>query len=146
MPPLRKRAVDIPLLVEEFSEELGAGEVSDNIPYSSIIEWQGELWPGNVRELKNRVEKSLIFGTWESDPPGTATGELLNDSMWKSPGDGEAIPYKTAKARLLSSFEKAYWTDVLDSCRGNVSAAAQRGGIHRKSLEYLMKKHEIKRK
>jgi len=55
------------------------------------------------------------------------------------------MPFKDAKGRLVGDFERRYWEDLLDQAEGNVTRAAALGGIHRKSLEYLMKKLDLSR-
>ncbi len=63
VPPLRKRAEDIPLLVEHFlghfNEENGK-EVARVTP--EVLErFLGYPWPGNVRELENVVERGVVL-------------------------------------------------------------------------------------
>ena len=53
------------------------------------------------------------------------------------------LPFKDAKNRLVEEFERVYWTRLLRKTSGNVSEAARQGGIHRKSLEYLLKKIDV---
>jgi DNA-binding NtrC family response regulator len=145
IPALRERQEDIPLLVEELESELGAEELGERIPIATIQAWQRHTWPGNVRELRNAVERSLLLGSmhipsFNQEQPIT---ENVKD-FWRLGGD-EVMPFKEAKARLLADFERGYWTSLLDEHKGNVTRAAQRGGIHRKSLEYLMKKLMLER-
>jgi DNA-binding NtrC family response regulator len=54
-------------------------------------------------------------------------------------------PYKDAKADRLDEFERAYWTRMLAEHGGNITRAAEAGGLHRKSLEYLLRKHGMDR-
>ena len=54
-----------------------------------------------------------------------------------------SLPFKDAKNRLIEEFERHYWTRLLRKSAGNISEAARRGGIHRKSLEYLLKKLDV---
>jgi len=63
IPPLRKRAEDIPVLFRHF-----AGEVSrkNKVPFAGISPeamalLQSYHWPGNVRELRNVVESTLVL-------------------------------------------------------------------------------------
>ncbi|MEL6182345.1 MAG: helix-turn-helix domain-containing protein, partial [Myxococcota bacterium] len=58
----------------------------------------------------------------------------------------EDIPFKEAKNQLIEEFEMAYWTRLLERTDGNVSKAARIAGVHRKSLEYILKKLDISRK
>jgi DNA-binding NtrC family response regulator len=45
---------------------------------------------------------------------------------------------------LVEAFERRYWTRLLEASGGNISEAARRGGIHRKSLEYLLRKLDLR--
>ncbi len=56
-----------------------------------------------------------------------------------------SVPYKPAKERLLEAFETDYWTGLLRITGGNVSETARRAGVHRKSVEYAMKKLGLER-
>jgi DNA-binding NtrC family response regulator len=156
VPSLRQRAEDIPLLVEDLEEELGASDLGLRIPGGAVEVWQRQPWPGNVRELRNAVERALLFGPdsisvgGPSGPNGfgpegpPTSGSSRGELFWRL-GDGEVMPFKDAKARLVGDFERRYWEDLLDQAEGNVTRAAALGGIHRKSLEYLMKKLDLDR-
>ncbi|MFH1532259.1 MAG: sigma 54-interacting transcriptional regulator [Pseudomonadota bacterium] len=155
IPALRQRVEDIPLLVEDLEEELGASDLGLRIPGGTIDGWQRLPWAGNVRELKNAVERALLFGPDSSamggasapnafDPEGPPAGDVGGPLFWRL-GEGEVMPFKDAKARLVGDFERRYWADLLDQAEGNVTRAAGLGGIHRKSLEYLMKKLDLDR-
>src|SRR5579859_2278348 len=110
-------------------------------------------WPGNVRELKNFVERYLVFAP--SDP--AAAVQLLEgpghppaESEEKAKGRASAavvrydLPYKEAKTELLESFEIQYCKRLLVKNKGNISAAARDAGLHRKHMEELVKKHQLK--
>ena len=55
------------------------------------------------------------------------------------------LPFKDAKARLVDSFERVYWERALATHGWNVSATARESGLHRKSLEYLVRKLGLER-
>jgi DNA-binding NtrC family response regulator len=146
IPPLRERLEDVPLLVEDLEEELGGRDMGRSIPRSTVEAWQVLPWPGNVRELRNAVERTLLLGPEDDTAPAAAlpaTG--AGERFWLRP-EGPVLPYKTAKEQLLARFERDYWQDILARFDGNVTRAAAAGGIHRKSLEYLLKKLGIDRK
>ena len=96
-------------------------------------------YPGNVRELRNLMERSCLLsdGVELTVEPGTRPPVPAGGSDFSALMN---LPYKEAKDSLVSSFEERYWTRLLDGCNGNISEAARQGGIHRKSLEYLLKK------
>ena len=64
IPPLRRRAEDIPLLIEHFISELIEGNKSrlEGFSAAAIDLLQNYAWPGNVRELRNLLEH-LVFLT-----------------------------------------------------------------------------------
>ena len=62
LPPLHKRTEDIPLLVEHFIEQLGAGrDARLQISFSTMEKLKRHRWPGNVRELRNFIERATIL-------------------------------------------------------------------------------------
>ncbi|PKN55194.1 MAG: hypothetical protein CVU56_22640 [Deltaproteobacteria bacterium HGW-Deltaproteobacteria-14] len=151
LPPLRRRPEDIPLLVETFLAAAGATDVQ--VGYETMRRLQAHPWPGNVRELKNYVERAVVL----AENGRLETRHLSSRSIKQEPavqevGDGARallsvdydLPFKDAKQRLLEVFETRYWTRLLDDTGGNISEAARRGGIHRKSLEYVVKKLDLK--
>ena len=154
LPPLRRRVEDIPLLVKHFLRSL-ADEGEDTMPigYETILKLQAHRWPGNVRELKNFVERATLLSTGDRletkhlSPPSfgdTAHGDDTQGNGLMVGGFDENLPFKDAKARLIESFERLYWSRLLEKTNGNVSAAARMAGIHRKSAEYLLKKLDLK--
>ncbi len=161
LPPLRKRVEDIPLLVEHFLGELG--ERSDGqlqVSFSTMEKLKKHRWPGNVRELRNFVERAAVLsedGRVETrflklGRPRTETGAQTEEGgggMLDGIAQGaiaDEMPFKDAKGRLVEAFEKAYWSALLERSGGNVSQAARLAGVHRKSVEYIMRKLDLKRK
>ncbi len=63
VPPLRKRAEDIPLLIETFLKDSEKSNRKKRKSFSpEAIELMcGFPWPGNVRELKNFVERLILM-------------------------------------------------------------------------------------
>ena len=62
IPPLRRRAEDIPLLIEHFIGQLTQDNKSrlEGFSAAAIDLLQNYAWPGNVRELRNLIEH-LVF-------------------------------------------------------------------------------------
>ncbi len=62
IPPLRRRAEDIPLLIEYFIGELTQDNKSrlEGFSAAAMDLLQNYAWPGNVRELRNLIEH-LVF-------------------------------------------------------------------------------------
>jgi two-component system response regulator AtoC/two-component system nitrogen regulation response regulator NtrX len=155
LPPLRDRKEDIPLLVNHFIDHFSQSSGrAVNIAYSTMEKLQRHHWPGNVRELKNFVERAALLAdndrleTRYLNLPRTSLEaaepepSLPSDSHLHFQGD---LPFKEAKNRLVESFEKRYWTRLLRKTDGNVSKAARIAGVHRKSVEYILKKLDLSR-
>jgi DNA-binding NtrC family response regulator len=151
LPPLRKRVEDIPVLVNHFVKQFSPKGAPIEISYDTMRKLAAFPWTGNVRELRNFVERAALLtdtGRIETRfvraPTSRKAEEPEGDARDASglPVDYD-LPFKDAKSRLVDAFEQAYWTRQLSSSGGNISEAARRGGIHRKSLEYLLKKLDI---
>ena len=63
VPPLRERAVDVPMLAREFMAEFcaEAGVKAKKITARAMRALQAHSWPGNVRELRNLMERLVIM-------------------------------------------------------------------------------------
>ena len=154
IPPLRERSDDIPLLIEHFLEQLETDQKPE-VSFETMNKLMKHQWSGNVRELKNYVDRAALLSgdgkmetrflmpqtsaaksTQESDSPtSSGTSPLSIDFN---------LPFKDAKNQLVESFERTYWLRMLRANRWNISAAAREAGIHRKSLEYVVRKLDLK--
>ena len=152
LPALRQRPEDVPLLVEHFLATAGASDVQ--VGWETMKRLQQHPWPGNVRELKNYVDRAVVLaehGRLETRHLSTR-GVKQASADAQIGGDGERMqlavdidmPFKDAKGQLLDVFETRYWSRLLEMTNGNISEAARRGGIHRKSLEYIVKKLDLR--
>jgi DNA-binding NtrC family response regulator len=135
LPPLRERSSDIPILVKHF---LAQHALKDGVVYSLDEAVLARLvlrpWPGNVRELRNAVETILAFGTDEARPEKAAPRDVPLD-----------IPFKTAKARLVESFERDYLVSVLGRHGGNITAAAATAGLDRVHFLRLLDRYGLRK-
>jgi DNA-binding NtrC family response regulator len=135
LPPLRERKEDIPMLVEEFLERLGA-ELQRVLRVSpdTMATLLAHDWPGNVRELRNVLERGAVV----------AQGDVIRPEDLGLGGAGSPC----AAAAALSSLdevEKRHIAEVLSRCSGNVSQSARVLGIDRVTLYNKIKKYHLKR-
>ena len=129
IPPLRRRAEDIPFLVEMFCKKYAQkfGIPTPEIESNAISSLQKCEWQGNVRELENRVQRALLL----------ARGDKLQaeDFLEDSQGDEGAWRIHFGGCEhSLEQVEHAYIAQVLERHEGNQSKAAQVLGIDRKTL------------
>ncbi len=62
LPPLRDRAVDIPLLLDHYLNKYNAAyQRRVTLDKTAVATLTGYGWPGNVRELANTVERLVIM-------------------------------------------------------------------------------------
>lgn len=146
LPPLRERADDIPLLVEHFLKRFNTrlDKSVQRVAPDALAALLEHPWPGNIRELENLMERSVLLVEGDTihlaDLPGlrrvsgTATigGDL--DEM----GLKEFVRVHTAK------LERARIQRVLEAEGSNVTRAARRLGISRKSLQTKMKDYGLR--
>ena len=60
LPPLRERAVDIPLLAQHFLTQF-AGAATPALTPDAMALMQEYSWPGNIRELRNVIERVVLL-------------------------------------------------------------------------------------
>ena len=132
-PPLRDRPEDIPILARHFTKKYAAkmGRQIEKIPADTmraLVNWR---WPGNIRELENFIERAVILSRGPSLRAPLA--EIRQDA-------GEA-----AGSPTLEQVEREHIIRVLRECGGVVTTAATRLGLHRTTLNAMMRKLGISR-
>jgi DNA-binding NtrC family response regulator len=153
LPDLKDRPDDIPLLVEHFLAATTKGRDPLTISYATMERLKAHPWPGNVRELRNFVERAALLATGGrveekflvvGEDLRQASPTIVADPSGHLVVDVEA-PFKEAKSHLVDAFERAYWTKLLERTDGNISKASRIAGVHRKSVEYILRKLDITR-
>jgi len=159
LPPLRDRPDDVPLLAQHFLGAHPANRRADgSLRISGIAPPAMDVfmeydWPGNVRELLNVIERAVSFTEGEvidiEDLPEYLVGsspETNRERADRKGGEPVAavdVPFKEAKERWVSSFEREYIVGLLRKNDGNISHAAREADIDRKYFRKLMKKYGI---
>jgi transcriptional regulator with PAS, ATPase and Fis domain len=143
VPPLRDRLEDIPLLTQNFLEQLN-NKVDKQVvttTQEAIDVLQRFNWPGNVRELQNVIERAFWLTDSDSIVPQDLPAKLIEDVQ---PAIDASLPYGEAKRVYLEPFEKGYLSRLLEDSEGNVSRAAEKAGLHRSSFQRLLKQHGVR--
>ncbi len=132
-PPLRDHPEDIPALARHFTKKYAAkmDRVIDKIPAETMKALTAWSWPGNVRELENFIERSVILSRGPNLRAPIA--ELRADSP-------EAGGNST-----LEEVERDHILRIFRETGGVISAAANRLGMPRTTLNAMMKKLGISR-
>lgn len=135
IPPLRERREDIPMLLARLLQDFDA-QPGFTVPREVIPLFQSYSWPGNVRELRNSLHKLLVFPDRKDLIP--------RDTQDAGTDTDIDVPFKEAKRRVLTDFERRYITKLLTAKGYNVSESARSTGIDRKYLERMIKKLQLK--
>ncbi len=152
LPPLRDRREDIPLLVSHFVEKynLRLGKRVEGIEPEALELLMAYTWPGNIRELENLMERSVLFADGS-----TIQASALPDAL-RERGPHPAAPVagighlgaiaapsgasmKEIVRQAQAELERGLIARALEETGGNVTRAAKRLQISRKSLQVKMK-------
>jgi nitrogen regulation protein NR(I) len=169
IPPLRERREDIPLLADhflaKFNERLKK-QIATIAP-EAIERLVTYHWPGNIRELENLMERTILFceaaeirvsdlppeivgaaaaGAPSPTLPGAAGGTPT--SLPAIGGEETARPasLKEAVRAETERVERELIQRALDATGGNVTQAARKLKISRKSLQTKMKELGLREK
>ncbi|MGC3999078.1 MAG: sigma-54 dependent transcriptional regulator [Anaeromyxobacter sp.] len=152
LPPLRDRREDIPPLVRHFIEKYNQrlGKRVDGIEDEALELLMDYAWPGNIRELENLMERSVLF----ADGPLIQASALPDALRERGPQPSTPIAavgplgaiaapsgasMKEIVRQAQAELEKELITRALEETGGNVTRAAKRLQISRKSLQVKMK-------
>jgi DNA-binding NtrC family response regulator len=140
IPPLRERREDIPLLLEHFLAKFNdrLKKQIDAVSAEAIARMVSYHWPGNIRELENMMERTMLFCDRSeigvSDLPPEIGGLPAAAAV---PTAGASL--KEAVRAETERVERELIQKALDETGGNVTQAARKLKISRKSLQTKMK-------
>jgi Nif-specific regulatory protein len=173
LPPLRERTVDIPLLVEHFMTRFNERlkKQITGIENEALARLMAHPWPGNIRELENVLERTILFSEGPTiraaelppelvqaplPPPAAASvpiGTLTPAPPPPStPPPPAAATAPTPRASSLKEIvrqetdrvERELIMRALEETGGNVTQAARKLKISRKSLQNKMKEFGLR--
>src|SRR5881296_53513 len=138
MPPLRERKEDIPLLVRAFLHQFSKAnnkEVGDltSEAMNALLTYH---WPGNVRELRTAIEHGVVMATGPKITPRDLPSALRQAAGATLPRGISAAKAFGEKASPLDlhETERKLILQALATTNGNVTAAAKKLGISRRTL------------
>ena len=152
MPPLRERREDIPLMVQAFlkqscqENEKPLRELTADA-MNRLIEYP---WPGNVRQLRSAIDNGVVLATgpkitlrdlplevrqWDGSDQGFAAGGTQRGGVGGVALTGGA----TSNHLNIHSSEDQLIRRALDETDGNITEAARKLGISRRTLHRKLK-------
>ena len=150
LPPLRERAGDVELLATSFLRRYAGGAPAriKGFEPEAMIALETYSWPGNVRELQNVVERACALAEGEmitlAELPQHLRAPASQVSVPTTAESAAKLTLKEAKERWIGQLEAAYVADLLQREGGNISEAARKAGVDRKTLHRLLNKHGMR--
>ncbi|MFN7684255.1 MAG: sigma 54-interacting transcriptional regulator [Oligoflexia bacterium] len=152
MPPLRKRAEDIPQLIQHFLQDPRRKDPRSPkaAPYKidpRVLEaLQAYSWPGNIRELQNTIERLKILSErneirFEDLPPNMKGHTPSEPILAHTPGLRRSNDLPPGQ-RTLEEVEREHILRTLAAHEGNKTRAAQSLGITIKTLYNKLNRYE----
>ena len=123
LPPLRERAVDIPLIARQFLRLFGKAN-PPTLSADAIEVLSRYPWPGNARELRNVIERVVLL----------AHGPQIRASDLPLQPPGTAAPVTSSPAISLAELERRHIESVLHNTNWHQGRAASALGISSKTL------------
>jgi len=138
IPPLRERAEDIPVLIEDFLEHFAAKHKRRRKKMSAeaMRLCQRFPWPGNVRQLRNMVERLIITHR-------NAAIELDDLPDFLRTHDQSATTFTARPGMSLAEVEILLIRQTLTHVTSNRNEAAKVLGISRRALQYKLKQYHL---
>jgi DNA-binding NtrC family response regulator len=147
LPPLRERRADIPALAIHFIDEL-ARRHERPVRSLSVAARRALVaydWPGNARELRNVLERAVVLADADEIDLAALPARVTGATTPSSPIDAALsdLPYTDARDRAVEAFERSFLSAALERHSGNVSATARALGLHRQSLQKILRRLDL---
>jgi DNA-binding NtrC family response regulator len=153
LPPLRERKSDIPLLVEHFVAKFNERlkKTITRVEDDALEKLIAHPWPGNIRELENVLERTMLFcegpAIFAKDLPPELSG-APEKPVEISPSKPSELPKPGSLKEMVRQeterVEREMIQRALDETGGNVTQAARKLKISRKSLQNKMKEFGLR--
>jgi DNA-binding NtrC family response regulator len=138
LPPLRERAVDIPVLAQHFLTHI-AGASAPTLTPDAVSLMQEYSWPGNIRELRNVIERVVLLSR---GTPGAREIRAQDLPLAASPSVSR-LP--VGAAITLADLEREHIGAVLTQTNWHQGNAAKILGISSKTLYRKIREYGFER-
>jgi two-component system, NtrC family, response regulator AtoC len=136
LPPLRERAVDIPLLAQHFLKHI-AGPSAPGFSADAIALLQDYPWPGNIRELRNVIERVALLSRDSTEEIRAQDLPLANAPS--------ASRIAVGSPATLAELERQHIEAILSETHWHQGNAAKRLGISSKTLYRKIREYGFQR-
>ncbi|HEY7855314.1 MAG TPA: sigma-54 dependent transcriptional regulator [Terriglobales bacterium] len=137
LPPLRERAMDIPVLVEHFVERATPpGKPPRTFSEEAMERMMRYEWPGNVRELENCVERTLAFAAGP-----VCMADELPSTLQHVPARALNLTPESNAVRAMADIERDAILGALSQAKGDKLLAAKWLGIGKTTMYRKLKEY-----
>ena len=143
MPPLRERAQDIPILVEQLLKRINRDihKSVRRVPADVMEALAAHDWPGNVRELENVLMKGVVMAQGDTLSMAHLPEDIARFAETAGgPTAGEAA---SDSALSLDELERRHIADVLRQTGWHKGRACEILGVSRPRLERRIKEYGL---
>lgn len=142
VPALRERPEDVPVIAAALLEQLNSepsGKKLAGFTEEAFALLRQHRWPGNLRELRLVMQRvhALAVGPLVTAQDLTKAHELRQADAAAETQDG--------RESAIARFERQHLAEALARHSGNVSRTAEALGIHRTTLQRLMRRYGLER-
>lgn len=144
LPPLRKRKIDIPLLIMHFIKKYSGlnGKNVDNITSDALDYLMKYSYPGNIRELENIIQRCVVltrdnFIKTEDLPVNILPNKVNLPSLNEEKTETELGDLN----EKVEELERRMIYKALEETRQNQSKAADLLNISERTLRYKISKY-----
>jgi len=99
-------------------------------------------WPGNIRELQNIIERAAVL-THDEVIRLDNLPVIFADWALQSPDFATSGGFRGQRQKHLGRVEKNLLVRYLREAHGNVTAAARRAGIPRRTFYRLLERYQL---
>ena len=141
--PLRERVEDIPPLIDHFKKKLSERfkrkyPALDSAVIDRFMEYH---WPGNVRELENTLERLLVVTDKDTIEISDLPQNLVFPRRAARQFEGLCLPEDGIR---IEDVERKLICEALARTSGHILKASKLLGMTYKTLQYRIKKYDIK--
>jgi DNA-binding NtrC family response regulator len=155
LPPLRDRLGDLGVIASRILGEMASEGPVPALGDDALAALSRRSWPGNVRELRNVLKRAVVLASGStlgakdlqldsSGPLRDTSGAPMSAAAAADLEVADDLPIKEARDRWVAPMEREYLARIIKRCGGDLDKAAEEAGIHRKSLERLLRQHNLK--
>jgi transcriptional regulator with PAS, ATPase and Fis domain len=146
MPPLRSRLESLGDLVHNFLDRASKrlNKTILGIEDRALAALHQYHWPGNIRELQNVLERSAVLSQDSvirlENLPVVFAELALNEGR----GPAAEVSFRSQREKHVGQVEKGLLKRYLQESGGNVSAAARKANIPRRTFYRLLERNNLK--